>query len=381
MNTVAEHNLFENCDGELEMISVKASNITVRHNTIISSKGSISLRTGQLNQIVGNYIFGKGKPGALGIRITGRDTIITNNYISATDTGAIIYDGSFDWPIGKCDSVNGGYPSPTNLILAHNTFINNKVSIDAGKTIDGGGNPPKNVRIVNNLFRASSNFLKKSGILTDPVCANNLIFSTTSSTPTMAICSKGSGYNVSDPKLIQDNYGVFRLSAGSSAAIGKASPVWSDFVQVDIENQSRNGKYDIGVDVFSATSTDAIFPPLTPADVGPYTPDRTIAPVRPLVADDPIDKIVDNTGNAGAVVPQNDNNNGGLSSSALGAIIGCGVLGVLAVTVYIVSKKIGRPQGVVVNAAKAPENVVEFPPVNLSGNLTLATQNPMENSL
>ena len=49
---VVEHNLFQECNGELELISVKCSNTKIRFNTIVESAGFITLRHGNHHNVV-----------------------------------------------------------------------------------------------------------------------------------------------------------------------------------------------------------------------------------------------------------------------------------------------------------------------------------------
>ena len=51
-NHIVEHNLFEKCDGEIEIISIKASSSNVRFNTIRESYGYITMRHGQKHNVV-----------------------------------------------------------------------------------------------------------------------------------------------------------------------------------------------------------------------------------------------------------------------------------------------------------------------------------------
>ncbi|PNW29231.1 hypothetical protein BKP44_04635 [Formosa algae] len=55
--TTVEFNLFEDCDGDPEIVSVKSCDNIVRHNTFRKSYGTLSLRHGNRNRIEGNYIF------------------------------------------------------------------------------------------------------------------------------------------------------------------------------------------------------------------------------------------------------------------------------------------------------------------------------------
>jgi len=51
-NHIVEHNLFEKCDGEIEIISMKASKSVVRFNTIRESYGYITMRHGERHNVV-----------------------------------------------------------------------------------------------------------------------------------------------------------------------------------------------------------------------------------------------------------------------------------------------------------------------------------------
>ena len=56
-NSVVEYNLFEHCAGENELISVKASAVTLRYNTIRNCPAQFTLRHGNKSLVYGNYFF------------------------------------------------------------------------------------------------------------------------------------------------------------------------------------------------------------------------------------------------------------------------------------------------------------------------------------
>ena len=56
-----ENNLFEDCDGDPEIISVKSGGNFIRNNTFRRCLGTLSLRHGNNTLIDGNYFFGEGK--------------------------------------------------------------------------------------------------------------------------------------------------------------------------------------------------------------------------------------------------------------------------------------------------------------------------------
>ena len=93
--TVFEWNLLEECDGDPEVVSVKASDMTIRYNTVRRSQGVMSLRHGDRNSLYGNVVLGEGRPGTGGIRIYGADNRVFNNYVAGT-TGSGLRLGPVD---------------------------------------------------------------------------------------------------------------------------------------------------------------------------------------------------------------------------------------------------------------------------------------------
>jgi len=88
-NNIVEYNLFENCDGENEIITVKTSGNAFRYNTFKNSMGSLSFRLGTDNEAYGNYFYGEGASGSVtddnyqtgGIRVYGSGHSIYDNYM------------------------------------------------------------------------------------------------------------------------------------------------------------------------------------------------------------------------------------------------------------------------------------------------------------
>lgn len=125
-NAIVEYNLFYHCDGEIEIISVKSSGVTIRFNTFLENNGTITLRYGNSSEIHGNFFLGKGIEGTGGIRIHGTDHRIYNNYfegLSGTGVRSAIHIG---W--GTVDDQPGQvnvYWRTKRATIAFNTFVNN----------------------------------------------------------------------------------------------------------------------------------------------------------------------------------------------------------------------------------------------------------------
>ncbi|MFP3903654.1 MAG: polysaccharide lyase 6 family protein, partial [Armatimonadota bacterium] len=125
---IVENNLFEDCDGEAEIISNKSCENTYRHNTFRHSSGHLTLRHGERNVVEGNFIFGDGKDGANGIRVINRDQRVFNNYIADTDSFGIRLQAG--WP----EAALNEYTPVERVTIAFNTIVNS-----SGSCLDVGG--------------------------------------------------------------------------------------------------------------------------------------------------------------------------------------------------------------------------------------------------
>ncbi|MEF2246123.1 MULTISPECIES: polysaccharide lyase 6 family protein [unclassified Paenibacillus] len=135
-----EYNLFENCDGEPEIISVKSCYNTVRYNTFLNSAGQVTARHGHGNQFHNNVFIGDGvKEEMGGFRIYGNGHHIFDNYMENLTLDALLIDG------GNYDGGLDGYPeAPTQeelrkhwrtyrAYVSNNTIVNCRHGITLGK--------------------------------------------------------------------------------------------------------------------------------------------------------------------------------------------------------------------------------------------------------
>ena len=77
--TIIYQNRFENMDGEIEVLSIKACENLIIHNELINSEGTITLRHGDRNIVRRNKCNGNKKANSGGIRVIGEDHIIEDN--------------------------------------------------------------------------------------------------------------------------------------------------------------------------------------------------------------------------------------------------------------------------------------------------------------
>jgi poly(beta-D-mannuronate) lyase len=119
-----ENNLFEKTDGEIEIISNKTCDNTIRNNTFLNAAGTITLRHGRRALVENNYFNGQGNPNSGGIRVIGPGHIIRGNHFEnlGNNGQAVISlmtaQSDFD-PAGKN---NNGYEAVHDVLIENNTL-------------------------------------------------------------------------------------------------------------------------------------------------------------------------------------------------------------------------------------------------------------------
>lgn len=249
---VVEYNLFENCDGDAEIVTIKASNNTVRFNTIKTSSGMLSSRAGNKNSIYGNFMLQGNKSGAGGIKIYEKDHKVYNNYI----------DGASEYPI-----LLGGGDAYTDSSFAHAqvfraTVVNNTiVNANNRPVIIGHGSnlPPVDSVFANNIIKGSAASLLNKRL------TSNTVFSKNIAQGTLGTTASQSEFWITDPLFTTVN-GLQKLSS-TSPAIQYANTSYTSFVTNDMDGQTRSALMDAGADQYS--TSPIIIQPLTTTDVGP----------------------------------------------------------------------------------------------------------------
>jgi len=279
--TVIEYNLFEDCDGDPEIISIKSCDDTVRYNTFRHSQGTLCLRHGNRSVVNGNYFFGANKDSCGGIRIYGNDHRVYNNYFDGLtgtkwDAAMTLTNGDYD------GESSGGLTEHWRIkrsTICFNTFVNCLANFEIGFTNNGSyKKPPKDVTVANNLVVGKTNELVK--ILTSPEnmhWSGNIMFP--ESTATLGISVGADEIRIVNPQL---------MLAGELWRLGETSPAIDaalgdyPYVTEDIDGQPRNGLYDTGADEFSTMTP--ICCPLVAENVGPFSlePQKAISEAKRL---------------------------------------------------------------------------------------------------
>ncbi|WP_081886271.1 chondroitinase-B domain-containing protein [Haloferula sp. BvORR071] len=248
--TVMENNLFERCDGEIEIISNKSCDNIYRGNTFRDCAGMLTLRHGNRCRVEGNFFFGNLKRGSGGIRIIGEDHVVVNNYIDS------VCNGSFWITAGIPDSPLVGYFTARNATIAFNTVVaspGTAIDLEAGMGSSGRSLRPDNASIIGNVFSLPPGAELSKG-------------------------TEGSGFrwsgnfsnlpdeHVTEAELMlsRSGDGMWRPLPASSlrAAVDRLATV-----TMDADGQARAARTDAGCDQFSAEPVKSH--PLSRDETGP----------------------------------------------------------------------------------------------------------------
>jgi len=249
-NSTIEYNLFEECEGENEMVSIKASAVTFRYNTIRNCPAHLTLRHGNRNLVYGNYFIN-----TPGVRIFGDDHSIYSNHFENCNPAINIGNGDGEVADGDALTV---HDRPDRVLIAFNTLVNNPANvIQSGRTNGLGATA---VTVVNNIIQGGGAAASIAGPYTGAVWSGNILYNTNG-----AGSIPSGGYSTANPLLARDATGTFHLQAGSPA-IGTATGSYP-LVTSDMDGQARTSPLDKGADEVSAAAVSARI--LTPAMVGP----------------------------------------------------------------------------------------------------------------
>ncbi|MBU2887110.1 DUF4957 domain-containing protein [Gilvimarinus agarilyticus] len=119
--TNVEGNLFDRCNGEVEIISSKSNFNQFKNNVFYKSEGSLVLRHGNYATIDGNVFIGGDSEFYGGIRVINTGHWITNNYFYK------LSGEKFRAPIAVMNGIPKSplnrYNQVTDVVLAYNSFV------------------------------------------------------------------------------------------------------------------------------------------------------------------------------------------------------------------------------------------------------------------
>ncbi len=251
--SMIEHNLFENCDGEGEIITNKSSENVYRNNTFRECEGALTLRHGDRCTVEGNYFLGSGRPNTGGVRVIGEGHTVRHNYFA--DLAGTGPRSALSMVNGMSELTRGGYHQVQNARVAYNTFVNCR-SIVVGLWKDKRPKmtlPPKDCTFASNVLLGSAS--PAISIHDQPInmtWRSNIVWDTDPGV------QEKDGFQRLDPRLVEGRDGVFRLS--------KESPRHGA-ADAELIEDGDSKPADIGCR--QCDRDGRLRTPLTPHDVGP----------------------------------------------------------------------------------------------------------------
>jgi poly(beta-D-mannuronate) lyase len=135
--SLIQGNTFERCDGENELITLKASDIVVRANRFSASQGVLCLRTARRVLVQDNVFDGQGRENTGGVRLQGDGHVLIGNTFRDLKKPKDYYA----WPIslmaadletyGETDQLSG-YGRTRDVLITRNRFEHCDKRIAAG---------------------------------------------------------------------------------------------------------------------------------------------------------------------------------------------------------------------------------------------------------
>ncbi|AKM07803.1 polysaccharide lyase 6 family protein [Pelagerythrobacter marensis] len=143
--TIVENNVFDRCDGEVEIISNKSNGNVYRGNLFLRSRGTLTLRHGDDTLVERNVFLGGGKDYTGGIRVINRNQTVRFNYM----------EGLRGNGFSSALTVMNGVPnSPVNrYVQVDNARISRNTVVDSARvTLGAGADEERSAPPINSVF-------------------------------------------------------------------------------------------------------------------------------------------------------------------------------------------------------------------------------------
>jgi len=268
--SVVASNLFEECNGEAEIITNKSCENVYRHNTFLRCSGALTLRHGHRCEVAGNFFLGDGAKGTGGVRIIGEDHRVFNNYFEKL-TGDEARS-AISLMNGLANSPLNGYSPVKNALVAFNTFVDCEHPFTIGLSDEDADNTiaPCESLIGWNVVRG------RHAVVETLTAPRALTWRGNISFGSRLGLADPTGWTELDPGLIAGADRIFRLGPQSPLrGLVREELPW---LRDDLDGQPRIPQpgLDPGADQFSdAPVTNR---PLSQTDVGPTW--RRVGPVK-----------------------------------------------------------------------------------------------------
>lgn len=148
--TLVENNIFDRCDGEVEIISSKSGGNVFRGNLFLRSRGTLTLRHGDDNVVERNVFLGYGKDYTGGIRVINRNQTVRFNYMEGLrgtgfSSALAVMNGVPNSPVNR-------YVEVESALIERNSVLDSaRIGLGVGADEERSAAPSNSV-MRNNLF-------------------------------------------------------------------------------------------------------------------------------------------------------------------------------------------------------------------------------------
>ena len=153
-NTLVEANFFDQCNGEVEIISNKSGQNVFRYNTFRDSRGTLTIRHGDEVTINNNFFFGSGLAHTGGIRVINAKQTVVNNYLEGLQgyrfrSALTVMNGVPNSPLNR-------YVQVTDSDISRNVLVNcANVGLAVGSDEERSAKPERTTLTDNVFYRES----------------------------------------------------------------------------------------------------------------------------------------------------------------------------------------------------------------------------------
>lgn len=153
-NTIIEENLFDRCNGEVEVVSIKSCDNTVRNNGFWECEGVLALRHGDRNEASGNIFVGNSKRNTGGIRVVNASHRICDNRLYG------LQGGRFFSALALMNAVPNSLPNRYCLVedvrIERNLFVDcSNIEFGTGKDMERTLAPERILFSENKIFNSA----------------------------------------------------------------------------------------------------------------------------------------------------------------------------------------------------------------------------------
>ncbi|EOR94888.1 Alginate lyase precursor [Arcticibacter svalbardensis MN12-7] len=196
-----EFNVFDKCNGETEIISIKSGHNIIINNLFYECEGTLTFRHGNNSEAAYNFFIGNNVKNTGGIRVIGENQRVHDNYLEGL-TGS-----GFRAAISVMNAFEN--PKPNEYFQVNNAIIKNNIIIDCKEAIAIGSGkddkrilPPVNLVMIENVIINPIKLINYFDVPLESTIKNNQIKGV----------AKEDGFTVFKGSLIRNKFNLWEIN-------------------------------------------------------------------------------------------------------------------------------------------------------------------------